>query len=191
MVRNPADMFHSLYWHFRQAIIEDAETPEEAWKLQEARKNDKNALRSLQYGETCRLGYQLKRVYDLVPKERVLVVFLDDLKKDARKVYIETLIFLGLSDDGRNDFPVINSRKGPYRIKFLQKLFIRISRLKNFLGIRKKFGVLAPIQKLNTKKIKNSSLSLSFREELIHYFREDIEKLSQITNKDLSHWTRV
>jgi hypothetical protein len=193
MVRHPADMFHSLFWHLRFMLKEDSKDPESAWKKQQFKCHIENMHFSKQkafpYGEFCSLGYQLERVYRFVPRSQVFVIFLDDLKQDPRKVYQKTLFFLGLSDDGRKEFPVINERKD-YRFRFLQTLPRKIRVLKKKLGIGKSFGILTPIQRLNIKNATAPPLSKEFRQELIVYFRDDIKKLSILTGRDLSHWLR-
>ncbi|MEX1087517.1 MAG: sulfotransferase domain-containing protein, partial [Candidatus Paceibacterota bacterium] len=135
----------------------------------------------------CRTGEQLERVFKQAGEDRVLVIFYDDLKKDPKAVYQKTLSFLGVEDDGRNDFPVIHRRKAT-RSPLARRLIKLAGRLKKALGIRRSLRNLPFVQKLIGGA---KPLSDTFKQELVEYFYTDIEKLERLTNRDLSHWKHV
>jgi len=195
MLRNPVDLFHSLYWEYRKSLQEDARTPEEAWGLQETRRKGERIPpkcpdpQLLQYGKVCMLGEQLERLYRLVPRKNVLVIFYDDFKNNAAASYEEVLKFLGLRRDKRTDFPAINRRKTHISRTLLRFIYM-LGDLKKKVGIYKSFGVLETIKKKNIKHITPPPLSESFRQELRDYFKEDTQRLSEITNRDLSCWDK-
>jgi len=168
MVRHPTDMAYSLHdeWLFwRYEHIADFET---AWRLSCYRRQGMKVTRLcrepklLDYQSVCRLGEHLERLLKLVPRERVHVIVLDDMIKDAHGQYLEVLRFLGVPSDRRSEFPVKNpakSRRWP-RLYTATRAIGEVSRFaKRTLGI--------PINQ---------------------FFKEDVRKLEHLLGRDLSHW---
>lgn len=193
MLRNPAEVaysLHSLKVFGGDENIEDFQT---AWNLQEARRSGKDIPKHcqepefLQYGQVCKFGEQIERLYTLVPKENVLVLLFDDFKKDSKRVYEETLEFLGVSSDNRLDFPVINKSKRR-RWKGIYNFIKRFKLVKYAVSMLRKIGIAKLFLKADTVYQKRASLSLSMQKELKNYFKEDIIKLQNIIKRDLSHW---
>jgi hypothetical protein len=197
MVRNPIDMATSLHAHLCHDGNENIPDFRAAWRKQESRRNGIDIPRFcnepsfLMYGEVCSVGRQLKRLYDRVPREKVLVLFQDDLKTDARATYLRTLEFLELPDDGRTDFDAYNTRFPGIRSRFIQVILRSISDLNLSSGIERKLGVLRFIQALNSRRAENQVLGAEFRAELADYFRNDVENLSELVGRDLSGWLRA
>lgn len=127
MLRDPVDMAYSLhsqlYWSFQE---EEADF-ERAWSLQAQRRRGEHIPslnlepRLLQYRDICALGRQLERVLRWVGPKRVHAVLLDELRREPRRVYLETLSFLGLADDGRRDFGASNENK-QHKLRWLGRL---------------------------------------------------------------------
>ncbi len=194
MVRNPVDMAQSLHSQLRSGEQENIQDFKVAWHSQNNRKNKKRIPymciepKKLQYGEVCKVGEQLEQLYALVPRERVHVIFLDDLKKDALKVYKDVLMFLGVAYDGRTHFPIIRENKVVSR-PFLLKIVYAIQRFKKKLPIPYlHLNVLARLKEKSRTEAKREKLLDVFKQELTEYFKDDIQKLSQITGRDLSRW---
>src|SRR5581483_10303187 len=82
MLRNPVEMAPSL--HEEQVFTgrEEVRDFATAWDLQEARKRGHDLPRltwepkHLLYGDMCRLGAQLERLFSRVPAERVKMIFI-------------------------------------------------------------------------------------------------------------------
>jgi len=60
--------------------------------------------------------------------------------------------------------------------------------LKRKIGIKSSFGIANMTRKIISSDSKPASLSLEFQNELANYFRNDIELLSGLIEKDLTHW---
>jgi len=145
-----------------------------------------------QYGAYCRLGEQLKGVYNFVSKEKVLVLVLDDIAKNPRQEYQKVLSFLGVPDDGKNEFPIYNSRKAvrsvflAYMIKTLSNIS---SNIKQFIGFNKEFGIISWMRHyINKRLTKKEILSCEMKLELCNYFKDDIYLLEKLLNRDFSYW---
>lgn len=200
MVRNPLDMVYS--WH-AQALYSRDETVAEfeiAWRLQSKRAYGEGVPRStreprcLQYWKVASLGEQLGRLYEQVTRDRVKVIVFDDFTNDTAKAYSDVLGFLGVPPDGRTDFPRINENKA-HRSTAVGHLLSRRPRalmrgvlgLKEAVGIRR-LGIIAALTTINTRRGLRRPLDAKFRAELSSAFQKDVEELSSLLQRDLSHW---
>ncbi len=194
MLRNPLEQFVSWYWQLVRGRQEDARNPEKAWRLQNVRMRGEwipvrcGDAQHLHYGKVCKLGEQLQRLYASASRQRVLVIFFDDFKADPLAVYRNTLEFLGLADDGRIEFPVMNSRSLP-RYRTLMQSVEKLGKIKRALGVHKTFGLGDMIRRQPPKDVKPVPLREEFRKELIAFFAQDIQELSRLTGRDLSAWS--
>ncbi|MGI9494219.1 MAG: sulfotransferase family protein [Geminicoccaceae bacterium] len=195
MLRNPVQIVVAMHAQERKNGYETLADPKEAWAAIERRKSGTdvprlcNEPKRLFYDDRCRLGEQVKRLKDKVAPEQLMIIFMDDFARDTSQIYRQTLAFLGLDDEGRQDFPVVNSRhhiKHPAMIQ-LWKLGTSV---KNKLGLKTNFGVLNKVQQvgLTSEAAPESGDLETFRQELRDYFYPDIDLLGQLTDRDLSGW---
>jgi hypothetical protein len=202
MLRNPVDMIYSLHSQLLYNRVEDVDDFEKAWFLQSSRASGKNIpkgcsdARFLLYREVGRLGEQLKRLYELVPKEQVMVILFDDFIRQTQQVYVEVLCFLKISLDYHPKFEKINEnkvRKYAWLADFTQNppsLLVSLSqRLKKLLGINR-WPLLPFITRINMMKQPRPPLSQEMRKILIETFRNDIDELSRVLQRDLGRWVR-
>lgn len=199
MLRNPVDTAYSLYSQLLRSVggrcqKEDVADFREAWYLQAERKNGKRIPKGcrepkwLQYGEVCKFGDQIERLFTQIPKDRVMIIFYKDFKEDTYAIYKKTLEFLGVPYDGRTEFAVINSNKTVIRPR-LRRFLLAVVRLKEILRLPSfNFNILGQILEKTRPEQKRPPLSADFKMELVNYFRKDIKKLSALTGRDLSYW---
>ena len=201
MLRNPVDMVQSLHSQRVYSQMENETDFEKAWNLQDSRKKGMNLPNNykyafdLMYKDFAMYGNQMERLFSIFPREQVKIIFFDDFKRSTQEIYGEILDFLNVPFDGRTDFPIMNANK-TIRIYWLESILRKIinkferpaNKIKKKLRI-KKFGV-DKILLLNTRHIKRTSISPSFRDELLNEFKGDVEKLSYLLNKDLSNWLK-
>src|SRR5215475_14588831 len=111
----------------RFSLMEDVEDFSTAWSLQELRARGERIPKHclapylLLYREVAKFGVQIERLYQLVGRDRSLVLLFDDLVRDSLGVYQQVLAFIGVKYDGRTRF----QRKLPsriYRYRWLQRL---------------------------------------------------------------------
>lgn len=193
-VRDPSSMAVSLH---RQELfngIEDVEDFLTAWNLSEERYHGRYAPRMclnpqyLAYHRACCLGTQLLRLYERVPKERVLVVALDDLQERPEAQYGRILKFLDLSSYVRESEFARHNPATQRRSSVLRHLVLHVNRLKLKLGVRAGLGILNKLDALNTRFINDCSIPLNVRRSLQAYFLEEVETLEQLLNRDLQAW---
>ncbi|WP_457637194.1 sulfotransferase family protein [Oceanithermus sp.] len=201
MIRNPVEMAYSLHEQEVFAGHENILDFERAWEMSPERRHGQNVSPTcseptwLDYQRVCALGEQLERLYSSVPKERIHVVVLDDLKKDPRTEYLKVLDFLGLPDDGRGLFTTYNPSKGVRslivsRTISMAEKYAKIA--KHRLGISHiPTGILTYIKNLNKNERPRPRLSNKTRQKLILYYKYDINKLSTLLNRDFSNWMEL
>jgi len=194
MLRNPVEMAVALHEEAVFAGYENEVRFERAWTLQEARREGRKIPfrcpepRLLLYGEACRLGEQVERLQRQVDASRVLLVFLEDVRKDARANWLNVLEFLGLEDDGRVAFDSVNQakeRRMPM-LKWINDVY-RITRERaGFPGLNT--GTFEFIDRLNRRVRPRGKIPESMQKELIAHFTPDVQLLERVTGRDLRHW---
>jgi hypothetical protein len=195
MLRNPVEMAYSLHEQQVFNLNEPIKEFKAAWALQAERKNGKKIglttrePKHLLYGEACKLGIQLQKLYRSVDANKIKVVLLEDLKKNAEEEYKKVLSFLQIDFDDRTNFKPLNEsklRKFPAIVNVIKIL----SLTKQKLGIRKGLGILNKANSINSRPAVREKLEPEFENELKEYFKEDINLLSAIIKRDLSHWAK-
>lgn len=195
MLRDPIDMVYSWHNQVYFSDMEDVGDFESAWALQEQRLQGMcipvrcSEVKMLFYGPVCRLGEQLERLYAQVPAAQIHYLFFDDLKANPGQIYRSVLEFLGVADDGKSDFSVLNPAK-TYRIHTLKSVLPWLGKMKAGLGISRGFGILEWVRKKNRIVKKRAPMSMQMRRILIDYFVDDIELLSRLTGRSLDHWIK-
>jgi len=195
MIRNPVDMAYALFWQHRFVGWEPEMRFEAAWEQALAeggrRKVRCDEPRLLDYPAVCAVGQQIERLLDRVPRSRVHFVLLDDLRRDPREAYLRVLDFLGLPDDGRRTFPVVNSAREP-RSLLAARLLGKTGQLWARLGL----GYAPPVwhagrwlrQGLNARIAPRPPLPGQLRARLARHFGSEVQRLEQILGKDLRAW---
>tara|TARA_B100000315_G_C14582063_1_gene591016 strand:+ start:2519 stop:3430 length:912 start_codon:yes stop_codon:yes gene_type:complete len=202
MLRNPVDLVYSSYYQMRYRRNEDASTFKEAWNLQDLRKKGFNLPKRnhseqfLQYSEVGKLGAQVKRLLGVFSHGQVKIIIFDDFISKTREIYEEVLDFLSIPRDDKITFKVFNQNR-VYRRDFInrltkdppKKLSSGIVKFKKIAGL-KTLGIKKILNNLNAKHIKRQPLDEEFKKVLIKEFQSDVLILSDMINRDLSHWLK-
>lgn len=202
MFRNPVEMAYSL--HEQQCYVFNEKVRDflTAWRLSPERRAGrqlpagcKNPL-LLDYQDLCKLGEQLDRLYHSVPRERVLVLLLDDVRENPRREYLKVLDFLGVSDDGRTEFPIHNPAK-EWRNSLLGRALRRLAKsiawAKHVKGIlpKRSLGIVRALQNRTIRYRPRPPILADEQRELLAFYEEDIKKLEKLLKRNLSHWRRI
>lgn len=207
MVRNPVDLVYSYHARLVALLDEDVEDFATAWRLQERRRQGECLPKTcrdpwlLQYAEVGRLAKPLARLFRQVGRERCLVLVFDDFVANPLATYRKVLEFIGVEYDGRTSFPSKAGNQYP-RFKWLQRWLKRPPKqVANFLFTleyqrTRKRPKRHPLKRLRKFLLKHNlvhrprlPLPPALREEILATFRDDIERLGNLLNRDLSHWT--
>ncbi len=199
MLREPVSLLYSLHSQMLyDGFNEDIEDFKSAIKAENDRKNGNRIPKkckrkeALFYSEVVKFTEQVERYFHVFGRKKVHVIIFDDFKNQTSKVYKETLDFLGVNSNFRPEFKIINANKK-----------VRSKVLRNFLQtpppiIKKTAKVVLPslfrkflsynLKKMNTKYVPRPPMDPDLRKQLQEKFKPEIENLSKLLGRDLSHW---
>lgn len=199
-LRNPVDMAHSSHANLLRHRYEDESSFQKAWELQDARAAGERIPaeckepKILLYRQRCSYAAQIERLFQWVPRERILVHVFEEFFSDPRAGYQRTLAFLGLPDDGRMHFERVSehavrpsqllygvARRPPFPFNHL---YGPLKRAFNAFGFRPGSAFF----RWSVGKEKISPMDPSFRRRLEAEFRPDIARLEAFLGRDLDVW---
>lgn len=194
MVRNPIEMAPSM--HSQQVFNGNEFTTDftQALSLNDERlTGSPTGMLSryppdhLAYFHSCATGWQLETLLSRVPAKNVHLIFMDDVKHDARTVLRNLYSFLDLEDFEMESFPVVN----PAKIRAFPKVDRMTKALgdwKKRHGIKVKLGVLSRIRQANVIEKKVQLVPPKTKEFMQIHFAQDIALLERLSQRDLSKW---
>ena len=196
MLRNPVDRAYSLYnWMTREGY-EYASTFERALELEKVRVQDPTFATdnpqyyyNYLYYRSGRYHDQVKRYYKTFGKDQVSCILFQDFIEDTMDEYRKTCDFLNINPSFEPDLRVHNESKEvlyPPLQFILRKVINVANRIFNRTGVKKdRRDALLNIGLTSGRPPK---MNPSVRDQLRDSYREDIEKLEQLLDRDLSSW---
>jgi hypothetical protein len=135
----------------------------------------------------------LKRYYKYFDKNLIKVLYFENLLDNSFQFYKELCDFLGISCDFKPNIlnGIQNERKYPRniilsKIKYKIWNFLRYNNFHNLLDLLRKLKLNKLIYTKQKQEIFN--LSSNIKEYLINYYRQDLDELRNLLDKDFSHW---
>lgn len=200
MLRNPIEMLTSLH---RYTIYHGAEDIEEFAAALDAEPDRKEGQRvpkgcglvdNLMYRELARYKEQIDRYFQEFGRENVHVIVNEDLRTSTEEVYAETLRFLEVDPAFRPNFSVTNENRR-IRNRVLRSIWAnRPPVLHRFLFERMppslSRGLVTMLKYVGSRPETRQSLAPQLKLTLQNEFREDIQGLSDLLGRDLTHWCR-
>lgn len=128
---------------------------------------------------------QLQTYFSLFNRDQIQIFLYDDFKADPLTVMQKMFHFLEVDDRFEPDMSVKYNVSGLYRNKPVEKLMRIINPLRCVLEKK-----LPPklVSYLGRILMKENKFAPSLRQELIDIYREDILKLQDLLQRDLSTW---
>lgn len=202
MVRNPIDLCVALYEKRREMLQEDQPSFEQAWRLEEERRQGQNVPTFFRkefgvpgYRDVVSLGEQVERAFSLIPQPQRLLIVFDDFIADVAAGYAQVLNFLGVPHDGRKEFPRINEGQTIRHPKLWALVWGTMLRMRPLLDPLKrmlKVSTLDIYPRLSRlflgQRSERPAISQALRAEMRAYFDEDIKRLSAVIGRDLTAW---
>lgn len=187
ILRDPVERAYSNFLHCISLGREPLEDFEQA--LQEEEMRVQNNWRGLWHYKRKGFYYeQLQRYFDLFDKSQMRVYLYEDLNEDPSGTLRDIFHFLEVDDSFIPDTSARFNVSGVPRNKALHSLVTNLNRpaIKRFIPIRVLHALREPVRdRILTEP---PQLSPEVRGLLIEVFREDILKLQELIDRDLSGW---
>lgn len=196
--RNPVDRAYSWFWNMVSNGMENL-TFENALDAETGRLQ-KN-VSQLQSAGKMTFGYkkgghyasQIKQYLQLFPREQFYFLLFDDLK-DKNELHIRGLYdFLNIEAPKNNLNVDINPSSQP-RIRSLNRYLYElpplISGLKRIMPLKLRSALLTAIKRANKKSVDYPPMPSATVRILTEYFREEINELEGLIDRNLSHWKK-
>ncbi len=191
MLRNPTDRAYSAFQHVSRGLKEQ-NSFEEALEIEKGRIDKDSSLTPMVMYKEMGLYYDMVRAYKENFKN-VHIIFYEDFRDDTEGEIKKIFKFLGLSLSANIDFISRHNVGGKrWKNEKMKHVFMKKNPLKSALkkvipkSLRK--GVRDTLISASTDKV--APMKENTRIKLNEFFKRDVLKLSELLNKDLSHWTK-
>jgi len=202
MVRNPINATYSMFFENRFGGVEPIARFEDALAAEEERTKRgcppaRGSLEQLLYSRIYAYTSNIYRYRSIFGPKRVTVLVLDDFKRDARKEFIKVSDMLGLDGSCANtiDFSIKNAAKGALSRRlgvFAASPPGWAGRLTGrFLSKAQRLKIRNMIAQINTIPSDNPPMNPETRRLLAQKFAPEVERLSALLDRDLTHWLQV
>jgi hypothetical protein len=194
-VRNPIDMVYSLFRYRRYIGVEKSKSFADALHQEIAYLSDRRKRTGLDtrrvYTGAAMYYEPITRYVQVFGSAGVHIVVFDDLRDDPQKVCRGILRFLGVDDGFRPAFRHVN-KTGRIRSERFQQRIAHlpgpVKRLAYALPQAIRRPAYRALRRLNTSYAPPPPLDPELRQRLNDTFRPDVERLSTLIGRDLTHW---
>lgn len=184
LLREQEDFLPSLH----NQLVYNGEEPitdfERAWRLSGQRQRADvparcNDVRLLDYRTAGRFSEQVERWFEHFPADQILLMQFRDWVENPRGAYLAILDFLGLSDDGRTDFPRVNEARRRRTQLFVKLLndpppgVLQVVRLLKRLTGKSSLGIARTMREIGSQPGYGSGISAELRQEIRELYEED------------------
>ena len=191
ILRDPAERAYSSFLHLVRDGRETTESFEEALDLEESRIG-KHWEHLWHYTRLGLYHAQLQRYYAVFPRDQIGVWLYDDLEDDPGRVLREVFAFLGVDPTFMPDMSVRHKVAGTPRSKALHAVLTQPNPLKSLAkrllpaGVRSR--VYGAVMQRNVREHRET-MRPQTRRRLEALFRDDVERLEALLDRDLASWT--
>lgn len=189
ILRQPTDRAYSNFLHTKRADRENVNSFEQAIKIEKERISD-NWSPLYHYIQKGFYSVQLKRYYNLFPKENIKVYLFEDVVKTPKETLKDIFKFLNVDENIEIDVSKKSNVSGTPNgiLGFILKKM-------RYYNLMPKFAIsdylpTFMVNLLFKSVYKNTEkLDTVLRKELTDkYYREEILKLEKLIDRDLSNW---
>ena len=186
MLRNPIDRAFSHYlMDYRLGLVSDSFED-----IINKKSKHKNAhLFYQQYIKVGEYAVQLKRYFDIFDKENILLIDYEDFKSDVTGTVNSVYSFLNVSAEFSAD---VNKKHNTFTmpknklIRFMYSFVV----IRNILSFIFPKNMVKAVRLILFRKNKKPKLLEETRNQLKHYFSNDVRLLESIIGKDYSKWIK-
>lgn len=196
VVRNPLELVASLFDYRRFFAKHQIRTLEQALQVEEDHlaavdRGEMLADPLLIHRSVARFSDGIARYIRLFGRERVKIVFYDDVVADIGTVMEDLFAFLGVDSIGDVRTRRVNqsyARRSYWLTGWVQRQAQWIVGMMPWIPKRPRRAVLRFVDRLNRKERAAPLFPHAQRAALQAYFRADILALQDLTGRDLTHW---
>jgi hypothetical protein len=201
MVRNPVDLMYSLHAQSLYSQEEDIADFAEALDAEDDRRAGRriptqmHRIEHVSYRQNARLTEKVANYLTVFGRENTLILVFEEFVRDPREAYLTTLRFLGLEDDGKRDFSVVNSGNKELRheglVQFLRHPPAPVRRIVRRAlpskALRQYIGASASKQLLraSTVKAQRPPMDEGLRVQLLAEFANEQAELESLLDREL------
>ena len=189
ILRQPTDRAYSNYLHSKRADRENVTTFQEAIALENKRIED-NWSPLYHYIEKGYYSVQLKRYYQLFPKENIRVYLFEDVVKNTKETLKDIFNYLGVDENVEIDTSKKANVSGTP-----SGLMGWILKKMRYYNLMPKFAISDYLPKFVVKLIFRSvykppeKLDKNLRRDITEkYYKEEINTLEKLIKRDLNSW---
>lgn len=187
VLRNPVERAYSNFVHHLRDNLETTADFAEALEL-EPERIERNWWWGFHYLNAGFYSVQLKRYLAQFDKERIKIYLFEDLTNNPDAIARDIWQFLQV-----DEIELPNSDRQNVTGVPKNRFFYNFLTRKNLLKEPLKLVIPQPIRdrfvtKLKNKTLQKPQLSLEIRSQLIDAYREEIEQLQTLIDRDLSSW---
>ncbi|NJN75560.1 MAG: sulfotransferase [Synechococcaceae cyanobacterium RL_1_2] len=188
ILRNPVDRAYSAFMHTIRDSREQLRDFDQALALETQRTQD-NWEYLWRYTAMGMYSEQIQRYYEQFDRAQLKIYLYDDLKNDANGLMKDMFQYLGIDDDFTPSTGSRHNMSGVPKNQWVQKFLNQRHPIKEPLKLlfpkALRESISTKFKQLNYRK---SSLSQDSRRQLQQVFKEDIVKLQDLIDRDLSPW---
>lgn len=201
MLRNPVDLMYSLH---NQGLYSANYHIEDFAAALKAEENGNGHLRKAKHGSrtgdlayraTARYTRHVERYLDVFGRDNVHIIIYDDLAASLAQVYRQTCEFLGVDSGFRPEFRVVNSNKNVrsrallFLLKYPPPAAQRLAR--SLIPGHLRRGLYELVRRINTAYAPRPPMKPELERRLRAEFLPEVEQLSELLDRDLTHWCRT
>ena len=191
MLRNPVDRAYSAFQHVSRGFQEE-HSFEEALAIEEGRLEKDNTLTPMVMYKGMGLYYKMVKAY-LDSFEDVHIILYDDFRDKTNQVLHNVYQFLEIDKNQIVDSVSRHNVGGKkWKNKKIKQIFMKKNLVKSIskLILSKKIRKEIRDKLINVSMRETDPMQLDTRKMLNDFFKNDLEKLSNLLKQDLTHWTK-
>lgn len=193
MLREPVSFMHSLHMEYVNETAEDETDFARALQKEPLRKAGRclpvrvRCPSYLLYRERARYSDQLARYYTVFPPENILVLTMEEFRKDNERDYRKALGLLGVDPQYVPTFGVVYPSRAPRSRRLnqalntpaLKRMLFRALGPRRYTNLQKRVARL--VMKEQPRPALSSALELQLRDE----FLPEVQRVSELVGRDL------
>lgn len=197
MLREPVQMLQSWHGHVVLRGLEDIVDFAGALAAEDDRREGRripsgSPIEKLLYSEVPMYADQVERYLRVFPRDQIDVIIYDDFVADNLRVVQDTYAFLGVDPAFDPEVTVTNANGLP-RSKFLQRMIehqpapVRRA-VRALLPRKQRTRLLDSLREANSQRAPRRPLDPELERRLRERFASQVERVSSLLGRDLTHW---